>query len=215
MLARLLLLLCLLAASPAVAERVRVAIFDFEIIDTSLDGEMKGTSPEEKARLAKLAPALRAKLAASDRYLVVDTEPVTERARAQNFQACGGCDATLAHEAGADVAVTGTVQKVSNLILNLNIYLRDAKDDRLLQSMSADFRGRRQHSSAAGPRRPTPPLRPDLISDREALANSIRIPSPVVLTMRPRCSAILGSRRVFLSAFNLESVPSSSAPMSP
>jgi len=37
--------------------------------------------------------------------------------------------------------VTGTVQKVSNLILNLNIYLRDAKDDRLLQSMSADFRG--------------------------------------------------------------------------
>ena len=37
--------------------------------------------------------------------------------------------------------MTGTVQKVSNLILNLNIYLRDAKDDRLLQSMSADFRG--------------------------------------------------------------------------
>jgi len=37
--------------------------------------------------------------------------------------------------------VTGTVQKVSNLFLNLNIYLRDAKDDRLLQSMSADFRG--------------------------------------------------------------------------
>lgn len=146
MLARLLLLLCLLAASPAVAERVRVAIFDFEIIDTSLDGEMKGTSPEEIARLAKLAPALRAKLAASDRYLVVDTEPVTERARAQNLQACGGCDATLAHEAGADVAVTGTVQKVSNLILNLNIYLRDAKDDRLLQSMSADFRGNTDES---------------------------------------------------------------------
>ena len=59
MLARLLLLLCLLAASPAVAERVRVAIFDFEIIDTSLDGEMKGTSSEEIARPAKLAPALR------------------------------------------------------------------------------------------------------------------------------------------------------------
>jgi len=146
MLARLLLLLCLLAALPAVAERVRVAIFDLEIIDTSLDGEMKGTSPEEKARLAKLAPALRAKLAASDRYLVVDTEPITERARAQNLQACGGCDATLAHEAGADVAVTGTVQKVSNLILNLNIYLRDAKDDRLLQSMSADFRGNTDES---------------------------------------------------------------------
>jgi hypothetical protein len=141
MLAPLLLFLCLFAASPAAAEPVRVAIFDFEMIDTSLDGEMKGTNPEEKGRLAKLAPVLREKLAASDRYIVVDTGPVTERAHAQNLQACGGCDATLAREVGADVALTGTVQKISNLILNLNIYLRDANDDRLLQSMSADFRG--------------------------------------------------------------------------
>jgi hypothetical protein len=125
---------------------MRVAVFDFEIIDTSLDGEMKGTSTEEKARLAKLAPVLREKLAASDRYIVVDAAPVMERAHAQNLQACGGCDATLAREAGADVALTGTVQKVSNLILNINIYLRDAKDDRLLQSMSADFRGNTDES---------------------------------------------------------------------
>jgi len=146
MIARLLLLFCLLSASAAAAEPMRIAIFDFELIDTSLEGEMKGTSPEEKARLAKLAPVLREKLAASDRYVVVDTAPVSDRARAQNLQACGGCDATLAHEAGADVALTGTVQKVSNLILNLNIYVRDAKDDRLLQSMSADFRGNTDES---------------------------------------------------------------------
>jgi hypothetical protein len=146
MLAPLLFLSCLLAVTGAVAEPVRVAVFDFELIDTSLDGEMKGTSLEEKARLAKLAPALREKLAASNRYIVVDATPVLERAHAQNLQACGGCDATLAQEAGADVALTGTVQKVSNLILNLNIYLRDAGDDRLLQAMSADFRGNTDES---------------------------------------------------------------------
>ena len=146
MIARLLFLLSLLSTAAVAAEPVRIAVFDFEMIDTSLDGEMKGTSPEEKARLAKLAPVLREKLAASDRYVVVDTGPVAERARAQNLQACGGCDATLAHEAGADVALTGTVQKISNLILNLNIYLRDAKNDRLLQSMSADFRGNTDES---------------------------------------------------------------------
>src|SRR5947209_4806219 len=143
MLARLLFLSCLVAASGAVAEP-RVAVFDFELIDTSLEGEMKGTSAEEKARLAKLAPMLREKLAASNRYIVVDVAPVLEHAHAQNLQACGGCDATLAQEAGADIAVTGTVQKVSNLILNLNIYLRNAKDDRLLQAMSADIRGDRK-----------------------------------------------------------------------
>jgi hypothetical protein len=150
MIARLLFLLCLLSATPIAAEPVRVAIFDFEMIDTSLDGEMKGTSAEEKARLAKLAPALREKLAASDRFVVVDTNSVNERAHAQNLQACGGCDATLAHEVGADVALTGTVQKVSNLILNINIYLRDARDDRMLQTMSVDIRGNTDESWSRG-----------------------------------------------------------------
>jgi hypothetical protein len=150
MIARLLFVLCLLSATPVAAEPVRVAVFDFEMIDTSLDGEMKGTSAEEKARLAKLAPALREKLAASDRFIVVDTNSVNARAHAQNLQACGGCDATLAHEVGADVALTGTVQKVSNLILNINIYLRDAKDDRMLQTMSVDIRGNTDESWSRG-----------------------------------------------------------------
>src|SRR5207253_4711657 len=46
-----------------------------------------------------------------------------------------------------------------------------------------------------------------------ALANSTSIPSPVVLTMRPRCLAIVGSTSVFLKAFSCASVPSSSAPI--
>jgi hypothetical protein len=146
MVARILFLFCILSASGVAAEQTRIAVFDFELIDTSLDGQMRGPNPEEKARLERLAPALRAKLAASDRYVVVNTASVADRARAQNLQACGGCDATLAREAGADVALTGTVQKVSNLILNLNIYLRDAKDDRLMQAMSADFRGNTDES---------------------------------------------------------------------
>jgi hypothetical protein len=146
MIARVLFLLCLFLPSGVAAEPRRVAVFDFELIDTSLDGQMRGPNPEEKARLERLAPALRAKLAASDRYAVVDTARVSERAHRQNLQACGGCDATLAREAGADIALTGTVQKVSNLILNLNIYLRDAEDDRLLQAMSADFRGNTDES---------------------------------------------------------------------
>ncbi len=46
------------------------------------------------------------------------------------------------------------------------------------------------------------------------LPNSIRRPSPVVLTMRPRCSAILRSRKSRRWARSAASVPSSSAPMS-
>ncbi|GAC1561563.1 MAG: DUF3280 domain-containing protein [Beijerinckiaceae bacterium] len=138
----------LLFPALAAAEPMKIAIFDFELIDTSLEGQMKGPNADEQARLARLAPALRTKLAASDRYTIIDTTPVEARAHAQNLQSCGGCDAELARAVGAAVALTGTVQKVSNLILNLNIYLRDAKDGRLLQAMSADFRGNTDESWA-------------------------------------------------------------------
>ena len=58
-----------------------------------------------------------------------------------NLQACGGCDLKLASELGADLDITGMVQKVSNLILNVNIYLRDVKTGQLVAAMSADMRG--------------------------------------------------------------------------
>jgi hypothetical protein len=52
----------------------------------------------------------------------------------------------MARRAGAELAVTGTVQKISNLILNMNIYVRDATDGRLVTQMSADFRGNTDES---------------------------------------------------------------------
>jgi hypothetical protein len=38
------------------------------------------------------------------------------------------------------------VQKVSNLILNINIYLRDVHTGRLIAAMSADLRGNTDES---------------------------------------------------------------------
>jgi len=46
------------------------------------------------------------------------------------------------------------------------------------------------------------------------LASSTGRPSPVVLTMRPLCSAIVGSANSHRIAFSTASVPSSSAPIS-
>src|ERR1700712_247420 len=45
------------------------------------------------------------------------------------------------------------------------------------------------------------------------LANSASIPSPVVLTIRPRCSAILGSIKFARCFFSWATVPSSSSPI--
>ena len=48
-------MLALFAWQPVATAAQRVAVFDFELIDTSLDGETYGTRPDEKERLKKLS----------------------------------------------------------------------------------------------------------------------------------------------------------------
>jgi Protein of unknown function (DUF2380) len=123
-----------------------VAVFDFELIDTSLEGEIRGARPDEQARLGQLSVQLRERLKDSGRFSLVDIAPVTAEARASNLQGCGGCDTRLAARVGADLSITGTVQKVSNLILNINIYIRDVSSGATIAAMSADMRGNTDES---------------------------------------------------------------------
>ncbi|MGY4416090.1 hypothetical protein ACVWW4_007826 [Bradyrhizobium sp. LB7.1] len=46
----------------------------------------------------------------------------------------------------SDLEITGMVQKVSNLIINLNIYLRDVKTGTMITAASADMRGNTDES---------------------------------------------------------------------
>jgi Protein of unknown function (DUF2380) len=123
-----------------------VAVFDFELIDTSLEGAINGLRADEQARLGRLSGQLRQRLAESGRFSLVDITPIASEARASNLQACGGCDTRLAKHVGAAFAITGTVQKVSNLILNMSIYIRDVPSGRTIAAMSADMRGNTDES---------------------------------------------------------------------
>ena len=143
-----------LATAPYGAARAQdaipVAIFDFELIDTSLEGELAGPRADETARLAMLGDMLREAYGADPRYDVVDIGPVHDAARERNLQSCGGCDRGLARTLGADVSITGTVQKVSNLILNINVYLRDTGEEGEARAFSADIRGNDDRSWRRG-----------------------------------------------------------------
>lgn len=136
----------LLVSSPAPAEPLKAAVFDFELLDTSLQGEMMGPQADEQRRLRDVTEQLRKGLADAGKFVVLDIAPVNAAAHASNLQACGGCDVQYAHELGADLAITGVVQKVSALILNMNIYLRDAHTGQLIKAMSADFRSNTDES---------------------------------------------------------------------
>ena len=133
--------LALTIATAARADPPKLAVFDFELVDTSLQGEVSGPRADEHDRLMRVGDQLRKQLAESGKYHLLDIAPVNAAAHGSNLQACGGCDVQYAKQLGADLAITGVVQKVSNLILNINIYLRDVHTGRLVTAMSADLRG--------------------------------------------------------------------------
>jgi hypothetical protein len=144
--ANLVVPLLLMLAAPAHADPAKVAVFDFELIDTSLQGEAGGSPTGEHDRLMRAGQQLRRELAESGKFQVLDIAPVRAAAEGSNLQACGGCDVQLALKIGADLAMTGMVQKVSALILNISIYVRDTHTGRLIASMSVDLRGNTDES---------------------------------------------------------------------
>lgn len=139
-------LLCAVLLPGIAAAAEKVAVFNFELIDTSLDGQMLGPNAAEQLRLAGMAPRLREWFGRQAKYDVADMAPVETRAEASNLEACGGCVARLAHEVGAEIAVTGTVQKVSNLILNVNLYVTDVESKKAVAAMSTDIRSNSDES---------------------------------------------------------------------
>ena len=125
----------------AAAREQSAAIFDFELTDTSRDNQLAPHDAVHQARLALVTERLRTKLAGSGQFSVIDIAPVAKEARASNLQACGGCDMTLAQQVGAELAVTGAVFKISDLILRMAILVRDAKTGRVVAMAQAGLRG--------------------------------------------------------------------------
>jgi hypothetical protein len=143
---RFVIALMLLVCPAAHADPLKAAVFDIELLDTSLQGAVSGPRADEQRRLKDITDQLRKALADSGKFVVLDIAPVNAAAHASNLQACGGCDVQYAQQIEADLAITGVVQKVSALILNMNIYLRDAHTGKLITGMSADFRSNTDES---------------------------------------------------------------------
>jgi hypothetical protein len=145
----LVLLLALVATAGATAaeeEAPRIVVLPFDFIETS------GAKPDEaeRHRLGESAEQIRRALAASERYVLVDAAPAAELVetlgRRQILYRCNGCDIEIGRALDADLVVTGWVQKVSNLILNMNFQVRDVESGKLVGGASADMRGNTDES---------------------------------------------------------------------
>jgi hypothetical protein len=139
-------ILVLLIPVPARAEPPKLAVFDFELLDTSLEGEMRGPQVDEHNRLIRVSDQVRRQLSESGKFQLLDISPVKTAADGSNLQSCGGCDVEYAQRIGADLVITGVMRKISTLILNLTIFVRDVHTGQLITAMNADFRGNTDES---------------------------------------------------------------------
>ncbi|MDF2618062.1 MAG: hypothetical protein K0S00_721 [Xanthobacteraceae bacterium] len=128
----------------------RVAVFDFELFDTSGEAGPGGPKPEELKRLALITDDVRERLKKAG-YEVVDLSPKNaEITEASPFRNCNSCELEIARSLGAQIEVIGLVQKVSNLILNINFQLRDVATGEVLRAGSADIRNNTDESWLRG-----------------------------------------------------------------
>jgi Protein of unknown function (DUF2380) len=127
------------AGTAPAAESRRLAFFGFFLINTSLEP----TQPAEEQRLENLGVILREQLAGAGRFSFVAIPPEIQKqaVAGSGIPNCNGCERDLAEKAGSELVAWGTVQKVSNLILNINLYIEDVQTGKIEFAHSVDIRG--------------------------------------------------------------------------
>jgi len=141
--------LAAVAATP-----VNIAVFDFELEDTSAATSEIASDASE---LANASAAIRQLLAQSGRYRVVATAHA-DAAKTQSLHDCGGCEAAIALKLGADQSLVGVIRRISRTEYTFRFQLRDARTGNLISAGDSGLRMGANYSWSKGAAR--------LISDR-------------------------------------------------
>lgn len=130
----------------------KVVVFPFEIIDaTRTAGPMgydlggglpTGPDEDEVRRLKVISDDLVRRILADGRY-----EPVGGAVLAADIEKlgpihkCNGCEDDIARRFGAGLALISTVEKLSDLLFNFNLYMRDVSAGKVTAVMSTTIQG--------------------------------------------------------------------------
>lgn len=150
----ILLILAVLFNASALAEDVprgsKVAFLGLGFVDLSTEGAFNGERSDETSRLV-LLEELVAQRFQDEGMVLVDLAPVAAKLDSiANPGNCYGCDVRMAKTLGADFALTGSVHKISNLIISMNLFLRDADTGKVVRARAVDVRTNTDRSWSRG-----------------------------------------------------------------
>jgi len=157
---RLILLVAISAlacARAAAAEPKSLALMDFELIDEMRSYATDEARLETDRRLVLITAELAKELAGRGMYRILDrapAAPLIERLKASyELRACNGCEIDIGKALGAERIALCWVQKVSNLILNINMEVRSVASGETVYARSVDIRGNTDETWLRGVRR--------------------------------------------------------------
>jgi Protein of unknown function (DUF2380) len=133
------------SAAPARAGPASIAVMNCALIDDNAAYNDADTNRIQQARIDMISNELRAQLDASQRYRVADNgraaDLIARLGATQDLSACENCARQVGRELGVEQVGICWVQKVSNLILNLNLRVEDVASGKPLFQRSVDIRG--------------------------------------------------------------------------
>jgi hypothetical protein len=140
-----------IAETPTPAAQVKsVAFLNVQFLNDH-EGQ-EPTTDAERARLVSIEELFKSKLEASGRYKFVQipAETKAQIATGPGIGHCGGCEIDYGEQLGSNLVAWVVVQKVSNLILNINVYVADVATKKMVFVQSADIRGNTGRSWTRG-----------------------------------------------------------------
>lgn len=133
------------ACSQANAAPTSIALMDCVLIDDNAAYNDAGTNRLQQARIEMVSEALREQLSASQRFRVADNAPaaglIAQLGASQDLNACADCARQVGRKLGVEQIGRCWVQKVSNLILNINLHIEDVAGGATVFQRSVDIRG--------------------------------------------------------------------------
>ena len=138
------------AATGEIRKDASVAFLGLTFLDTSTEGAYNDPRQDETDRLALLEEEVRRQF--SDQGLtLLDLTPIAEELESTTNPAnCYGCEVRMARKLDADYVLVGVVQKVSNLILSMNLVMRDVKSEEVVAYRVAEIRSNTDKSWLRG-----------------------------------------------------------------
>jgi hypothetical protein len=145
------------ACSAAGAPPRSLALMDFELIDELRSFASEQVRRDDERRLGLITAELAKELQARGMYRVLDQAPAArliEKLRASyELRQCNGCEIDIGKALGAERIALCWVQKVSNLILNINVEVRNVATGDTVYAKSVDIRGNTDETWLRGVRR--------------------------------------------------------------